>query len=296
MGNKSNLNGRSFEYILTKEIQKKFGVKLTPRAIKDQKRDVEKILKLSESIKQDMEKGSIKIVDWLSNNFFDLNNNNLILDRLPDSESKKGNPTDIQLISNDTIINLSLKHNHKALKHQRPSSLAQQCGISKNDEKDKVYRANLKQISNSFFQYAKSIHKSPTKFSDLTLIDNKVVDRLLYKPVCDLVTNFVNSHCTAQHNTNHLFSFLMGTEDYHKVIVSADKVLIQHFSISKPPLNVRATVSANNRVELNFSNNWKLDMRIHTASSRTKGCEKSGCSLKFDTQGVNIFPDKEIEL
>ena len=37
-------------------------------------------------------------------------------------------------------------------------------------------------------------------------------------------------------------------------------------------------------------------MRIHTASSGTIDYEKSGCSLKFDTQGVNIFPDKEIKV
>ena len=61
-----------------------------------------------------------------------ITNTKITVDRLPDTAARGGNPTDINIMFNNGQVNLSIKHNHRAVKHQRPSALAQQCGFIKN--------------------------------------------------------------------------------------------------------------------------------------------------------------------
>jgi hypothetical protein len=82
-----------------------------------------------------------------------------------------------------------------------------------------------------------------------------------------------------------LFQYLVGATNYYKVIIRTqnEEIEIQEFGKIEYPKKVKASVSRQ-YIYLDFSNDWKIRMRLHTASSRIE----SSPSLKFDTGAISI--------
>lgn len=277
----SNLQGRALEYAIVAEINKQLPssyVQLSQRALDSQIKDFDKYLLLSPAMQNNYQKCGQRIFAWLDTNF-SISNHPISIDRLPDSASRQGDVTDIRIKVNSLEINLSVKHNHRALKHQRPASTAQHCGYGKKSTEDIIFRSNYKQILTSFIGYTKGI----SNFKDL---NSGIVYQTLYIPICDLVANFINNYCTLQLNSSHLFNFLVGNTNFYKVMFYEQqrKVLIEEFSQIYPVASLRAQ-SQQNYVNLHFSNGWIISMRLHTASSKIT----NNPSLKFDTQPQSII-------
>ena len=292
----SNQNGRALEYIIVDKIlcEASQNCRVTDRARIDQERDISKFNSLSDEMKNNFILASQRIYSWLTNQY-SFGSNTFILDRLPDSDAQYSNPTDISIDINNQTINLSIKHNHYATKHQRPASLAQHVGIIKGDNEDIAYRLRHKRICNKFHNHVRSISNDFKKFSEVKEYNSELIDRNLYKPVCEDVITFLSNSKNNIERVLHLFKFLVGDRDFYKFIVKGQSTYLMNFSAIKNPTSFDIRLLDSSHIEIEFDNNWIFNMRLHTASSQMSGCNKNGCSLKFDTQLSNE-PLVEIEI
>lgn len=287
-GNISNQTGRALEYKIIEALSAKqasFDVVLTERARRDQGRDVQKFETLSAEMKSDYEKCSKIIHDWL---WGMLKKKDILIDRLTDDDAKRGDVTDIRIKAGPRTVNLSVKHNHSALKHQRPPTTVNHCGYPKGSSEDVEFRANLDKVISDFQDKAKTLIPDVKLFNELDKKEAKFIDNNLYKPVCLLVTSAINELCRDVQHSQHLFEFLVGNCSYYKIIDYADCVNILDFCRVGLPNSVTATMIDNSHVLLVFDTSWEINMRLHTASS------KFGKSLKFDSQPVKIPEVEEI--
>ena len=208
--------------------------------------------------------------------------------RLPDTTGTKGDVTDIRIVGMDnTILNLSIKNNHKAVKHQRPGSLIQQLGFRKQSSIDKTYRKELTSIYKNFHNEIQNINPTPTLFRDVE--DLKYP--LIYRPVCSLVSKTINLFSRDIEISNQYQSFLIGNTNFYKVIVNDGYIDIIEFNEIFRSSHMISTWSEN-YVYVDFKNGIKINMRLHTASSRIS----ENISLKFDSQldDATLIPSKTL--
>lgn len=286
--NISNQNGRALEYKIVDFLlskKSKFSVSLSRQAEKDQQRDIENYKKLPEKLRVGYGKCAEVVHDWLLEV---LPTKEVALNKLTDQEAKKGDVTDIQILCKGKALNLSIKHNHKALKHQRPPTTANWCGYPKKSSEDLKFREKYAALMKRFLEGARKFNPDAVNFRDLTLADPEYINDNLYKPVCELVVSTITNLCKSQANVIHLFQFLSGTTNFYKIIDFDDKVVILDLTTVDLPSSVSAKMKKKSYVDLDFSNNWILSMRLHTAAS------KLGRSLKFDTQPLKIIAEEII--
>lgn len=271
----SNLHGRALECLITELIIKTYpGVNLTARANNDQLRDASKLAQLDSLLLNELtQAANALLLKWLNPQFQLSNQPSITVDRLPDQN--KNDVTDICLTSRSWTVNLSLKHNHTALRHQRPGTTPKHCGFLQGSVEMQQFRQKYRVITQEFMQ-----HIGQAKlFAELP---SALIEQHLYTPVCNLVSQFINSHASTC--TTQLFQYLVGDVNYYKIIVDthARTLSIQQFAEIQMPTNLIATVNKQ-YVYLSFDNGWEISMRLHTASSQLK----SSPSLKFDTKALN---------
>lgn len=281
---KSNLNGRLLEYyIVDKILELHSNCVKDIQSLSDQERDRNRIIELDHHLITRFTKASIIVVDWLVTKI-DIKE----VSRLPDTTGTKGDVTDIRIVGMDnTILNLSIKNNHKAVKHQRPGSLIQQLGFLKTSSIDETYRKELTSIYQNFHNEIQNINPTPTLFREVE--DLKYP--LIYRPVCSLVSKTINLFSRDIEISNQYQSFLIGNTNFYKVIVNDGYVDIIEFNEIIRSSHMISTWSEN-YVFVDFKNGIKINMRLHTASSRIS----ENISLKFDSQldGSTIIPSKTI--
>lgn len=289
--NVSNLHGRSFEYTITNELSRLPGATLTPRAQADQARDAANFQLLPRDLAEHFRNGARCIFhnlhSLLPNGVI---SNNVIIDRLPDiaGMAAQSNVTDIQLSFPNYRLNLSVKNNHSALKHPRPSALMQQLGIRKESQDDKEYRTGLREVYATFDQEARDFYKQETgeaisrntNFRDLTAYDEGFIDNHLYNPVCDFVCQKLQRELANPEMCRHYFFFLVGKINFYKLILKNDSVVVEKYNEVPAPTSCIVQRQAHSYILLFFSNGWQLSLRLHTASLAIGNTP----SLKFDTQ------------
>ncbi|MCM0593826.1 MAG: HaeIII family restriction endonuclease [Gloeotrichia echinulata DEX184] len=271
---RSNLHGRVLEYLITEVIIRTHpGVSLTVRANNAQLRDASKLTELDSLLLNELTSAAdALLLKWLNPHFQLFQQPSITVDRLPDQN--QNDVTDIRLTSKAWTVNLSLKHNHTALRHQRPGTTPVHCGYAKNDPQMQQFKQQYRATTQEFMQYigqAKLFAELPPDLKE----------QHLYTPVCNLVSQFINSHASIC--ATKLFQYLVGDVNYYKIIVdtNAQTLTIQQFAQIQMPTNVIATVNRQ-YVFLNFDNGWEISMRLHTASSQLKNYP----SLKFDTKAL----------
>lgn len=280
--NISDRNGRALEYKIIDFLcsgESVFKVTLTSRAKIDQARDYQKYLRLPNILKESYAKAAPVVHSWLSNTIRD---RDILVDRLSDDAAKKGDVTDICIKIKGREINLSIKHNHSALKHQRPPTTALWCGYVKKSQEDTEFRKEYAVIVDGFIFESKKALPGATLFRDLVAISDGYIKNNLYLPVCSLVAGTIRKLCISPRNVQALFNFLVGSKGFYKIIDEDDKVKILDFTNVGIPNKVEVRLRDKSYVDLYFSNGWKVGMRLHTASSRL------GRSLKFDTQAIAL--------
>jgi len=281
----SNRNGRVLELVLVETIKEWGGdsVILSGNTIIDNQRDNEKIDEMDSDLLEHFKDSSDKIVGWLDG---EITEYPLHVDRLTDGSGVRGDVTDVRLTFGEETLNLSIKNNHMALKHQRPGSTPQQFGFKKNTDVDKEYRKEYNSIVNGFIGDTLKHDSNITLFNEVsdTIPDN------LYYPVCKLVSDFINEHGKNPDTSNTYFRFLVGNTSFKKVIVYPTEILIQSYDDIPDCSNITSKVVHKSYISVDFHNGIKLLMRLHTASSRLK----TG-SLKFDTQ-PDVFDVPTIKL
>lgn len=290
--NISDRNGRALEFkIVDFLLQKLPHLTMLGNTYIDQQRDSSKFSDLPHIQQSHFIKSAEKIFLWLEK----LTENTITyspssIERLTDDAAKKGDVTDIRLIVDGKVINLSIKHNHTALKHQRPGATPQQCGYPKKAPEDVSYREAYKKVTDCFLQNANNLKPNAQNFNELDAAQYKFIENNLYAPMCKLVCDFLNEYVAKKpYHAQHFFSFIVGMTDYHKIVVYHDKIEISEFAFMPPVNSLLAVQSSASYIDVSFSNDWKISMRLHTASSRIEGV-----SIKFDTQLSNINVPKEI--
>ncbi|MCC5661730.1 HaeIII family restriction endonuclease [Nostoc sp. XA010] len=271
---RSNLHGRVLEYLITEVIIITHPeVSLTVRANNAQLRDASKLTELNSLLLNELRlAANALLLLWLNPQFQLSKQPSITIDRLPDQN--QNDVTDICLTSKAWTVNLSLKHNHTALRHQRPGTTPVHCGYAKNDPQMQHFKQQYRVITQEFMQ-----HIGQAKlFAELP---PALIEQHLYTQVCNLVSQFINSH--ADTCATKLFQYLVGNVNYYKIIVDthARTLNIQQFAEIQMPTNVIATVNKQ-YVFLSFDNGWEISMRLHTASSQLKNSP----SLKFDTKAL----------
>lgn len=272
----SNTLGRAYEYALCKNIQSLFSnVSFTDRALEEQSKDVSHYKSLSESEKQAYDLSASKICNnWLNSKI--LSTQNYLLDRLPDSAGVNGDVTDIRIQNDSSTLNISLKHNHNALKHPRLTRVPTWVGISK----DVNYKNSYDTCWTNFIKKSKELAPSATLFRELVNLEKDFIFDNLYNPLCSLVSSYLVKNTLTSPQVQSLFKFLVGKYSFYKIIDTKDCILIQDFIDMPMPTSVKIMQTDKSYIQMNFDNGVVLTLRLHTASSRI-----STKSVKFDVRG-----------
>lgn len=283
MTNQSNDRGRALEYCLTDAL-----IRLLPCEISniktglDQERDEIRFTTLPQTTQHYYREQSRKVAAWIAQQRTQHFPPPLRLRRLTDNEAIAGNPTDIEISAKGHTYNISLKHNHYAVKHQRPASLYKQLGID-DAVAEQYYRSEIKHIEANFQQLVQALPSPVATFNAVKTQSANIIEQL-YRDVCNLVAAHLNQYA---HQANTFFSFLVGNTDFDKIIITQTQATIIHFYDLSLPTHMQVTVQNNNYIHLLFNNQFMFRMRLHTASSRFSN---GTLSLKFDTQLIEPTP------
>lgn len=278
---KSNDNGRALEARLVEVItQQNLNIHLIGSTKNDQIRDLVHFYELPVEQQKDFSEFSIRYIQEISVQDIDS------IERLKDTAAKQGDVTDIRIIYKDkSVRNISLKHNHDACKHQRPAALIKnQLGIL-DKELDAQYRKDLNTIYERFHSKVLLSDKENDSYlfrlvkeRDPSLITN------LYSDVCNLVKKYLLEYAD-EAAIKKYFKFLVGNTTFEKVALypKTRTIMIKDFtSVADATAVIDAYIHPDNgHLIVKFNNNFILDMRLHTASS--KFSLGKSLSLKFDS-------------
>ena len=285
MTKKSSTTGKGFEYSLSNALLTDCfngSLSLSDNAERLQLNDKKKYLSLSEKEQKYFASQSKKIAKFIESEYF-LNADSLVLERVGDGYGTKGDPTDIQLKTNEMVLNISLKHNNLSLKHQRPASVYQQIKVNdKAGESD--YRSRVKQISNDFFRSAKSIDRNIRLFKEVKQADNNLIDEELYRLITHEYFQVLSQYAQVREVVQNFFYFLVGNVNYIQITMSENLIKIAKFNDIDAPDSMEFSRISDSTFDLKFNNDFVFNLRLHTASSRIENCENNCCSLKFDTK------------
>ena len=224
----------------------------------------------------------------------------LILECQPDAKGQKGDVRDIVVRKSRSSweIGLSVKHNHKAIKHSR---LGAGIDFGENWYKHPCSKEYWSEVQPIFERLEKEKPKG-TKWSEL---DGKF--EAVYVPLLQAFINEIQrAYKVDKDIPRKMMEYLIGTDDYYK-LVSADTqhlTLVHTFNIhgtlNKPskvkvsairvPLiklptefvALKFKTGSKTTVEMYLNNGWQLSFRIHNASKVVEN------SLKFDVNFIGM--------
>lgn len=306
MSNRSNDNGRAFEYACVKELENSISIH-RPVAINE--KSIEASKRAWQAIDNEQREKLIIASKAFINILFDAeplileqeSNSDLVeLSINKDSDAEAGDVRDI-IIKRKTIsweIGLSLKHNHFAAKHSRLSA--------KIDFGDKWY--NLP-CSDNYWSSITPIFERLYKLKELKCAWHDMEDKesTVYTPLLNAFIQEIERANKADYQIpQRLISYLLGIKDFYKVVSvdrkqltefqcfnlrgelnkngekSKAKILIPIAELPNEIISLRLKPKSNNTVEMYLNNGWTLSFRIHNASTIVEP------SLKFDIQFIGI--------
>lgn len=228
-------------------------------------------------------------------------NNPLFLSIQEDAKGITGDVRDVLCIRNQNQweIGLSCKHNHTAVKHSRLSYTIDFGLQWFNKSCSKAYFEEIKPL----FTELNLLRERGLKWSEVFDKENKVYVTLLNAFVSELKRLDVEFE---QQIPSALLSYLLGKNDFYKVITKDSKKLtqIQAYNIFgtlnrnaskvKPEIKVQQLKlptkffdisyksNSKNTIIVTCNNGWALSFRIHNASTYVEP------SLKFDIQLIGV--------
>ncbi|MBU0894796.1 MAG: HaeIII family restriction endonuclease [Nanoarchaeota archaeon] len=296
----SNDQGRALEFAIVSNLidffkEKNIILALTERTKRDNQRDSDRFQNLNEPMKKDFLLAGKKFIEWASKEGWFKNANKIDLDRLPDKEGQESNVTDIALKvhSQEKIFvwNLSVKHNHNALKHPRLPRLPAQCGFTDYSTK-KLWLSKHDKIWEDFIDKSKQLSENAKTFSELKRKDVTFIDEYLYNPLIIAVKDFLQTIKNGEDHVKSFFNFITSKVDFYTIKNEKENILIKHFLGIKPPSSFTLEYPYKNKLNtllITFDNGWIMTLRLHTASSRMyKTSGKINSSTKFDVHCTNI--------
>lgn len=274
----SNDNGRSLEFLIAKSLAERSSSNFTSRALIDQARDVDTLQRIRPGLRRSFGTAASLVADWVLETELKGSRAVMLIDRCSDSDH---GVADMLIKCGAQELALSVKHNHDALSHPRPYSLVQWLGLPKGSPLDLDHRRRMQKVSNNF-------RKSSSGARLFSEVPNQKWE--LYREVCSESVSTLQTFIKAK-GVARLFDHLVG-RDFKKVIVRTDhrsqalkSVQIVDYSTVEPPKSLSPSVDEKQgsiSMDIEFDNGWKVDMRIHNASSSISSSGQ--LSLKFDAQ------------
>lgn len=276
----SNTYGRTFEYIICKRLEKEIpNLSFSTRARNEQEKDKPLYNGLPENIRNTHKDSAKQISKWILTQFESIQNSTKVnIDRLPDSEGVKGDVTDIRITTEIEVINISLKHNHYALKHPRLTKVPQWINVSDTYALSN-YKKEYKEIWENIIIDAGKHIPGILLFNELNSISGDYINRNIYRPLYKLVANFLDSNIKDSTQVSKMFYFLVGNCNFVKIIDLRKEIVVLNFIDIPAPQKVKITHPQNGYLRMEFDNDWILNLRLHTASSKLKSK-----SIKFDVR------------
>ena len=270
---KSNLHGRLFEYLIVDYISKKIGnnCHFSKNTIDQNLRDKSKLNHIDPNQLIHFQNSLPVIYDWISKN---INTHSIKIERLNDEFGKKGDVTDIKIITPKKVLNLSFKNNNVSIKHQRPGLTPKRLGFKSSDSEYKSFNHEYKLINKNFYDKYNKLIPNLTLYRQ---IDKNEKKTFLYKPVCNLVSEFINKNSSC---SNTYQNFLISIVEHKQIILWPKKIEIKSFDNIPSSKYMTSQITDLGYVEVNFHNSIILRMRLHSASSKISNTG----SLKFDTK------------
>lgn len=274
----SNDNGRSLEYLITAELQKRPGCSLTQRASRSQSRDRSTVAQINQTLRASFTKAAKTSADWIISEIGDKPGMVFEVDRANDGDA---GVADLIISSKKQTLLISVKHNHDALSHPRPYSLVEAVGFEGTSfESD--HRNRMANASSRF----RSASNNASTYSAVPAAKLQ-----LYYDVCDECSKSLAAIAKKNQIAEQVFDFLV-SPGCMKLVVRTDseaKTLtgIEVFDYTKISKPTSITTRVDRRPKaaslvLDFDNGWRIDLRIHTASGRVSASGQ--LSLKFDAQ------------
>lgn len=224
----------------------------------------------------------------------------LVLELVSDKAGQSGDVRDVLMIrsSQNWEIGISAKNNHRAVKHSRLSEKLnfgeKWLGISCSKE----YFDEI----NPIFDMLNNL-RTKDKSTKWTSIEN--MHQVVYLPILDAFKKELMRLDKANPNivAENLVQYLIGNQDFYKVIKGKKKVEIQAYNLHgslnlpfekiKPKAKIPRLKLPTRLIEIVYKENstttlivslnegWQISFRIHSASSRIEA------SLKFDINLVS---------
>ncbi|WP_223269255.1 MULTISPECIES: HaeIII family restriction endonuclease [unclassified Polaribacter] len=296
------INGKAFEYALLFEFYERLN-SITNVSIT--KNEPYKTAKRFFDSFNEMEQDSFRITASASINFIidiepRLSNgiskkDNLTLDLVSDKAGQTGDVRDVLMIRSlqKWEIGISAKNNHRAVKHSR---LSQKINFGEKWLGIPCSQNYFEEITPIFDLLANL--RAKDKSTKWTSIEN--MHKIIYLPILDafrkelLRLDKENPNILAE----NLIQYLVGNQDFYKVIKGNKKVEIQAYNLHgtlnlpfekiKPKAKIPKLKLPSRLIEIVYQQNstttllvslnegWQISFRIHNASSRVEP------SLKFD--------------
>lgn len=279
---KSNLYGRSLEYLTAKKIIDKYpNIKLSNATVEMQRRDSKKISQLDKDLLIKMNKSCEKILLWLEKEA----GVPVALLRFSDNAGKEGDPTDIRIKFNVKELNISLKHNNYSIKHQRPYSTAQWFGFKKGSKEDLELRKKLNILFDKFENKCRQEFPEAETYQEV-----ETLKPFLYQGICKIVVDFINNVDLKKYNKNYFFNFVFGDEDIYKIVAKNGDISvipnIKHEEIKTVKANLFHLQSKSNNMKnyLRITFNEKISISLRIKNDTSKLFSRI---VKFDTKLID---------
>ncbi len=254
MARKQNDTGRALEYVIAEEFFKNnfaFG----PLALEHRIKFKPYFQGLDLSMQSNFLIAAKSIFDWFQNNFRGIAP---LLDALPDLS---GSVVDIFIGDPKNAINLSIKHNHLDLRHNRPHGLPARCGLTPTEAVP--YLSDVYKIEKQM-----RIDDPSKLFRNMK--DKTKWMRLLNENAMNYLSIWQMSKPSS---VQSYFNFLTGNDrPYYKILVSDtgsnQGVWVHEFITNTPPKSLSLSFNNLDYLVLEYDNGWAMTKRIHNASSR----------------------------
>lgn len=305
MSNKSNNQGRAYEYICLLTLQEVIGEKRPAKIVENSslvaaKRAWDKVSpELQENLKASAN-AAIRTLCTLELRMLEDGKDTLELLIQPDNRGEDGDVRDILVIRRDIRweIGLSLKHNHFAVKHSR---LSKELDFGEKWFGIECSQEYWKKVGPIFDYLDEEIVKG-TLWREIPNKEDNIYVPLLEAFMDEIKRSYSSDPTMAK----RLGEYLLGKYDFYKVIsidrkretqvqpVNIRGTLNQPAKVQKSVVSVPLTSlperiigiemkpNSKTTLELYMDNGWQFSFRIHNADKEVE------TSLKFDVQAVGI--------
>jgi hypothetical protein len=255
MARTQNDTGRAYEYAVVDYFEQK-GYTLGPLASHHSVLYKPYFFAQSPQMQKDFQQSAADFFDWFKSNLGSKVAKQI--DGLPDNS---GSVVDIFIGDSSKVVNFSLKHNHLALRHNRPHGLPERCGIAGTSEASK-YLNSVYEI-----EMQMRIQDPVQQFSQLA------DKRQWMKMINENCRQFLDSWQSKTPLTvPTYFGFLTGNDrPYYKLVLNSrganSGTYIHEFLSSSLPTKVKFSYNKSDHLVMEYNNGWTLKKRLHNAQS-----------------------------